>query len=372
MLALEALRSSLRWTMSILLSLLAALLAAITLLPLSNTHHWWVRMWDFPRIQIAIAQALVALLGLVFLEGTVRWVVVVAMVACLLPHLRRIRPFTPLARREMRRAPSRDDGREVRLLAANVLMENDRHDLVRALIEREDPDVVLLMETDATWVEAVRPALARFPTVVPVPQSNYYGLVFATRLDVVRAEVVYLTPDDTPSVFAELRTRSGDMFYFVGLHPQPPVPGVDTDERDAQILYAARFARRTKVPLVVMGDFNDAAWSPTSRLFKHYGEYLDPRIGRGLYASFHAKNPFIRCAIDQLFLSEEVAMVDFRLGAKTGSDHFPVVAHVRIDPEEAARLNDRPKALTEEERAEIEARLEDYRSGLGQRAWRDA
>ncbi len=352
--------------MTILILLLATILAVVTLAPFWNTHRWWVRMWDFPRVQIAAAQVVVVALALIFLEGGLRWFVVAAMVACLVPHLLRIRPFTPLARQEMRRAASREDGHEVKLLAANVLMENDRHDLVRALIEREDPDVLLLMETDGTWVEAMRPTLARYPTVVPVPQSNYYGLVFATRLDVVKAEVVYLTRDGTPSVFAELRTPSGRVFHFVGLHPQPPVPGVDTEERDTQILYAARFARRTDVPLVTMGDFNDAAWSPTSRLFKHYGRYLDPRVGRGLYASFHAKSLLIRCAIDQLFVTDDVALVDLHLGAKTGSDHFPVVARVRFDPEEASRLNRRPKPMTAEEREEIDARLEEYRTTLNE------
>lgn len=203
------------------------------------------------------------------------------------------------------------------------------------------------------------------PTVVAESRIKYYGMVFATRLAVERAEIVHLTPDRTPTLLAALRTPGGRLFHFVGLHPQPPVPGVDTEERDSQILYAARFAHRTDVPLVTMGDFNDAAWSDTSRLFKHYGRYLDPRIGRGLYASFHAKNPLIRCAIDQLFVTEEVAVVDFRLGEKTGSDHFPVVARVRIDPEEAAQLNRRPPAMTEEEREEIDARVEEYRGRTG-------
>ena len=350
--------------MTFLILLMAALLVAVTLLPVSGTHHWWVRMWDFPRIQIAIAQGIVLILALVFLSGPLRWVVALGMLACAIPHLLRIRPFTPLHSKEMRSAQPRGDGHEVTLLAANVLMENDRHDLVRGVIERNDPDVLLLMETDPIWLEAVRPSLAGYPTVLTAPKDDYYGMIFATRLEVVRAEIVFLTADQTPSVFAELRTPGGQMFYFVGLHPQPPVPGVDTDERDAQILYAARFARETDVPLVVMGDFNDAAWSPTSRLFKHYGRYLDPRIGRGLYASFHAKNPLIRCAIDQLFLTEEVAIVDFRLGSFTGSDHFPVVARVRIDPEEAKRLNSPPKPMTPEEREEIDARIEEYRLGL--------
>jgi endonuclease/exonuclease/phosphatase (EEP) superfamily protein YafD len=350
--------------MTILVCVLAFLLAAITALPLSGTHYWWVRMWDFPRVQIAIGQLLVTGLALVFVRGWLLWVILVPTLAGLGLQLWRIRPFTPLARREMKFAPTRPDGHEVTVMASNVLMENERHDLVRDLILSVDPDVVLLMETDGRWWEGVRSALGHYPTVLKLPKEDYYGMIFATRLEVVKADIVYLTPDETPSVFAELKTPSGRVFHFVGLHPQPPVPGVDTEERDAQVLYAARFARRTDVPLITMGDFNDAAWSDSSRLFKHYGRYLDPRRGRGLYASFHAKNPLIRCAIDQLFVTEEVAMVDFRLGPKIGSDHFPVIARVRIDPEEAGRLNRRPVAMTPEEREEIDARVEEYRKTL--------
>ena len=350
--------------MTFLICVLAILLAVVTALPLSGTHHWWVRMWDFPRVQIAIGQAVLAGLALWFLSGWLLWAVLAPTLLGLGWQLWRIRPFTPLARREMRFAPSRADGHEVTLLAANVLMENDRHDLVRDLIRRADPDAVLLMETDGRWLEGVRPALEGYPTVLTLPKDDYYGLIFATRLEVVQAEIVFLTADGTPSVLAELRTPGGRVFHYVGLHPQPPVPGVDTEERDAQVLYAARFARRTDVPLVAMGDFNDAAWSHSSRLFKHYGRYLDPRRGRGLYASFSATNPLVRCPIDQLFTTEDIAMVDFRLGPKIGSDHFPVLARIRIDPEEARSLNVRPVPMTPEEREEIDARVEEYRRTL--------
>jgi endonuclease/exonuclease/phosphatase (EEP) superfamily protein YafD len=350
--------------MTWLVPLLAALLLALTLLPLSGSHAWWVRMWDFPRLQLAAGLAVVFVMGLVWLEGPLRWAVEGAVAMGLLYHLHRIRPYTPLARREMRFAPRRDDAHEVALLACNVLMENTRHDRVAALIGREDPDVLFLMETDDTWAEGLRETLARYPTVLAEARPDCYGLIFATRLPVEEARIVHLTPDTTPAVFASLRTKGGRPFHFLGLHPQPPVPGVDTDERDAQVLYAARFARRTDIPVVVMGDFNDAAWSHTSRLYKTYGRYLDPRVGRGLYASFHADNILIRCALDQLFVSEEMAMIDFRLGPKVGSDHFPVIARLRVDPEEAARLNRRPDPLEGEELEEIERRMADYRRKL--------
>ena len=64
------------------------------------------------------------------------------------------------------------------------------------------------------------------------------------------------------------------------------------------------------MPLVAIGDFNDAAWSDTAQRFKHYGRYVDPRIGRGIYASFDANRPLIRCAIDQLYVTEDIAIAD--------------------------------------------------------------
>ena len=35
------------------LSVLAVLLILLSFLPLWQTDHWWVRQWDYPRIQVA-------------------------------------------------------------------------------------------------------------------------------------------------------------------------------------------------------------------------------------------------------------------------------------------------------------------------------
>ena len=352
------------WTaLQLAAGVLALVLAAVTLLPLSGRKEWWIRMWDFPRAQIAAALPVAMALALT-LPAPLRWGVLAVLGACLAYQCWRILPYTPLARREMDFATEAAPGRDVRLLAANVLMENAQHAKVRDLVADTDPDVLLLMETDATWVAALEPVLARYPTVLREPRDNYYGLVFATRLRAAEARVVYLTTDDTPSVYAELSAPDGASFRFLGLHPRPPVPGEDTHERDAQILYSARFARNSDTPVVTMGDFNDAAWSDTSQRFKHVGGYLDPRIGRGLYASFDASHPLIRCPIDQLFVSEGVAMVAFGRGPLIGSDHFPMTATIRLDAELAARLNRPPAPLAGQARADVEKGVAAHRGRL--------
>ncbi len=123
-------------------------------------------------------------------------------------------------------------------------MENTQHQKLLDVISDFDPDILFLMETDQAWVDAVEPVLGRYSTVVREPKPDHYGMLFATRLDVDEARIIYLTTDDTPSVFAQLTGPDGTTFRFVGLHPRPPVPGQSTKERDAQIYYSARFAAK--------------------------------------------------------------------------------------------------------------------------------
>lgn len=345
------------------LIVLAAALVVVTLLPLSPSRRWWVRIWDFPRLHIAGGFALIALLAPLAFAWPVGLVLTGLALAGLLYQAKWIFPYTPLAGKEARFAPDADDA--VTMLAVNVLEENPRHDLVSALIEAVDPDVLLLMETDAAWATALEPVLARYPTVVREPRNDYYGMIFATRLEAAEARMVHLTHDETPTLLAELRSANGLAFAFVGLHPQPPTPdGDDTDERDAQIVYAARFARRTNRPLVVMGDFNEAAWSKGAQEFKRVGGYVDPRRGRGLFSSFHAKHLMIRCPIDQIYVTADVAVVSIALGPRIGSDHFPLIARLRVEPALAATLNSPPPPLAPTEIDRFDEIVEAYRRRL--------
>lgn len=341
---------------------LTLLILVATLLPLSRSKAWWIRMWDFPRLQLSAAAALAAAVST---ASPWSGFLIPVLAACLGYQLWRVRPYTRFARTEMQFAPEGGGGQDVTLLAANVLMENEDHEKVAALVERVDPDIVFLMETNLRWVEAMEPVLARYPTLVREPRDDYYGLVFATRLDAREARTVRLSTDTTPSVYAELTAPDGAThFRFVGLHPRPPVPGEDTNARDAQVLYAARFARRSGIPIVTMGDFNDVAWSDTSQRFKHVGGYLDPRIGRGLYSSFNANHLLIRCPIDQIFVTPDVAMVSFGRGPHVGSDHFPMVATVRLQRNLARELNRAPVPLTGAEDEEVEAGVAAHRQRL--------
>ena len=113
-----------------------------------------------------------------------------------------------------------------------------------------------------------------------------------------------------------------------------------------------------------MGDFNEAAWSKGAQDFKRVGGYVDPRIGRGLYASFHAEHLMIRCPIDQVYVTADMAVVSIALGPKVGSDHFPLIARLRVEPELAATLNTPPPPLDPGEVDRLDEIVAAYRTRL--------
>ena len=60
--------------------------------------------------------------------------------------------------------------------------------------------------------------------------------------------------------------------------------------------------------------------------FKRIANVLDPRIGRGLFSSFHADYPMLRWPLDHVFHSEQFELLSLDVLPDIGSDHFPVLA----------------------------------------------
>ncbi len=309
--------------------ILSALVAIGTALPWSRSPRWWVRAWEFPRLHIAIVAVLCAL-TLPVTQAPFAAALSLLMLACAAYQAVRIFPYTPFAHPEVPYVRDVPSERQIKLIAANVLRDNTQTQALMDIVEAQDPDVLFLMETDQRWTDALAPLLARYPTVLTYPLDNFYGLIFATRLTAPSAEVIFLSEDNTPSIAARLLGPDGTPFEFLGLHPRPPVPGNDTVLRDYQIKRAADMATQTPPPTICMGDFNDVAWSWTTRRFKRRGGFLEPRVGRGMFPTWHAQYPILGVPIDQLYMTNDVGLVDFGLLGNFGSDHLPISATITL------------------------------------------
>ena len=355
------------------------LAAAVTALSLSKSPHWAVRSWDFPRVQIAVAAAASAAVHGVFFSRwqSLDWAFLTVTTLCVTWQVRSIFPYTPLARKQVERSRRTASERVgLRLLISNVLMENTEYRKLLDVIRECDPDVVLAVEVDGKWERALEPLAESYPFVVRHPQDNYYGLMLFSRLPLVGPRVEFLVQEDIPSVHTAIELPGGHRVFLHGIHPRPPEPIRDqtSTPRDAELVLVGRaIGEDSGRPTIVAGDLNDVAWSRSSKLFLRLSGLLDPRVGRGFYNSFNAKNPVFRYPLDHVFHSNHFRLVDVRRLRHVGSDHFPVFIELSYEPDapatqpktEAEPDDDRRAEEKLEEQAEAAATGDD-RPGRGE------
>jgi endonuclease/exonuclease/phosphatase (EEP) superfamily protein YafD len=329
-------------TITTFLSVYAIFCVTVSFLHLVRLDYWWIRIWDFPHLQLAVLTTL-GLVAWLVLDRNLQWpflLIPIGFAVTLAYQSWLMFPYTPLHRLQVVRLPPSgekpvSDADTVRLLTANVYMDNTNTPDVLHLINQYQPDIVLLLETNETWKRAMQPIDATYPHQVLCPLENTYGMLLYSRFPILDHELRFLVQDDIPSIHARLKLRSGQLIHFYGVHPMPPSPTEHyrSTERDAELLLVGKEARQLTEPVIVAGDLNDVAWSHTTRLFQRISGLLDPRIGRGLFTTFHAHYFFLRWPLDHVFMSSHFQLETLRRLPNCGSDHFPILISISCRPD---------------------------------------
>jgi endonuclease/exonuclease/phosphatase (EEP) superfamily protein YafD len=312
--------------MLLILQILSIFLILMSALPMLHLKFWWIRVFDFPRLQIIIL-LLPCLTGqLIFYNelSTLDGLVFLLTLAALILQLTYVIPYFPLMKKEVNGIPP-SSGTEISFLVANVQMENRKADRLKALLANMDADIVLLVETDVWWAETMNPSMHPYKYSIKIPLENTYGMLLYSKLPLHKGRVEYILKNDIPSIHSTLNI-DGFEFEMSCLHPEPPAPdeAKSSKPRDKELIIMAKKIARSDSPYIVMGDLNDVAWSDTSIQFARVSGLRDPRKGRGFMNTYNAKIPLFRWALDHFFVSKHFGIIQIKRLSKIGSDHFPI------------------------------------------------
>ena len=350
-----------RWTARIA-RFVVIVLAIATLVSLVAADAWWIRVFDFPRLQFAILLAIAIILLLATRSKRLFIWLPVALLA-LAFQVGQVLPYFSFMSKEAVDADECAASDRLHIASLNVLQSNTDYQSTIDYVRGEDPDIFLAMENDAAWTDALSAALdADYPYSMKIPQPNTYGMAMWSRLPFAEVERNELAGGGTPSIRARVQRADGGLLTLFAVHPRPPRPGQDSGQRDAELVLLADLVRDSGRPTLVVGDFNDVGWSSVTETFQRIGQLIDPRKGRGFNATFDARNPLMRWPLDHVFHTDDFGVLRFEAGRDVGSDHFPLEVELCLRSSEFAPQQEAPD-LTQEAIEDARDELEEASLG---------
>ena len=320
--------------MEIALLVFSVIFIAISFIPLLPSSHWTVRVWEFPRLQIAtlLAVLLVAytVKAISYTLSALDVVLVLGLAVSLLYQCIWIIPYTPLYKREVR-CVAAEPKKTLSILSSNVYMPNDGFQKLISHVHSTQPDFLVTLESNKKWQDHLSELEDDYPHQKFCPLENLYGMHVYSKYTFENVTLRFLIEDDVPSIRATINV-DGQKVTLYFLHPKPPSPTENeyAKPRDIELHVVGKEISKQSGPIIVAGDLNDVAWSPTTRHFKKISGLLDPREGRGFFNTFHAHYPLVKWPLDHVFHSKHFSLVRIERLSDIGSDHYPLFTQLAL------------------------------------------
>lgn len=333
----------------------------LTLIPLIPADYWWIRMFDFPHIQLTTLTFLAILTFYIKFDfwNKKDFLFIIVLVLCFFYQFSKIAPYTPIFKKEVMDATKANQQAKIKLLTSNVLQKNENNERLIAVIKELDADIMVFTEANQRWKNVIVENLSsKYKYKVELPLENTYGILMYSKFELIDPELKFMVTDTIPSIHSKIRLPSGEILQLYAVHPTPPVPQENplSTDRDAELMMTSTLARESKLPVIVIGDFNDIPWSSTTQLFQNTSELLDIRVGRGFYNTFNSKKYLLRWPLDHVFVSSEFRLLSMKSCQSIDSDHFPYYVELSYEPKGAKEQT--PEPATKEQLQKAQKQIE--------------
>jgi endonuclease/exonuclease/phosphatase (EEP) superfamily protein YafD len=213
--------------------------------------------------------------------------------------------------------------RIIRVMSFNTWIGNSHADAVAAEIERNDPDIAVLLEFGPEKRAVLERLRAKYGYQEDCVHLEHCFMAVISKYPIADSEshAEWMGPPMIRVTFGS--ELSG--LTVIGAHP---IHFPDQRAQLTQFGHLADLVRKLPGPRLVMGDFNA---TPSSRMLTSFELRSGLRRLDGWLPTWPARLQIPQLAIDHVFASEEVKSVEqVRIGNNSGSDHFPLVVRVAI------------------------------------------
>lgn len=217
--------------------------------------------------------------------------------------------------------PPPGDGPRLKLISYNVNTSNRRGQDVLAFLQKENADVLFLMEVDQAWLKALQPLEALYPYRIASPREDNFGIALLSKTP-FQGEAEPFGDYGLPWANVIL---TGTGIRLVAIHTLPPAGAEYSRQRNQQLTEVAALLKGNP-RTVLCGDLN---LTPYSRWFPDLLEKSGLRSTAPAYSpTWMRSNPQFAIPIDHVLLSPDLTLASRRVGPSLGSDHIPLIVEI--------------------------------------------
>jgi endonuclease/exonuclease/phosphatase (EEP) superfamily protein YafD len=316
--------------LKLIVTLAASGLALVTLFALSARLWWAFDLFSHFRLQYLIAAACLCVVALAIRARPAAAVLAVVV----LVHGFAIKDLWLGGT-----ASAALGGTPVRVVSANVWAENPTPAKALQFVRASDPDLVVLVDARSRrW----RRALAELEALYPYHSQRSWptegargpkaaAVILFSRYRILAEKVVSPPKGRRPYLVANLEV-GGRALTLVGVHslsPFPDEPG-RSRRRNRELDHIAEAIRNTEGPVIAAGDFNATPWSPHFQDLVAAGGLRNAILGHGYVATWPTWFWPALIPIDHVLVKGPLAVTTLRRGPGIGSDHYPLIADLRL------------------------------------------
>jgi len=216
-----------------------------------------------------------------------------------------------------------EDSRVIRVMSFNTWLSNPDWQAVLREIERQDPDIVMLIEFGNEKAPMPQALLERYPYQTDCLTQPYCHMALLSKFPFHDAEA--RTGWTGPPQISVHFGPELDNLSVIGIHTlRPPYFRAQLQQIEALGAQVAKIGGAR----IVMGDFNA---TPFSRMLSAFAKSSGLKRVTWLPSWPARFGPLPQVAIDHIFISDDLSLVgSARVGDNAGSDHYPVIADIRL------------------------------------------
>lgn len=221
------------------------------------------------------------------------------------------------------------DHPNLRIVSANVDVENRERHQLNNLVETTNPDFLALFEVDHSWTMATKELAQRFKYSRVESTKGYFGIALFSQYPIERIEMRKFGSYSQYAIIAHL-TVNEKPFHIIAAHVPAPIKKSYFDLRNEHLQELANTAVDLDGPVMLVGDLNITPWSPYFDDLLERSNLQDGRKGFGIQATWPVQFSLMQIPIDHCLVSPGINIQQWSRGPDIGSDHYPIIVDFAI------------------------------------------